>query len=354
MKLESEVRREVKRITDRFLRLGKPTLVHEIKTKLGPKRGVLGYLIQERVIRQVGGNYLPCLCAVMEFEHPDLQKLCFECTQMVLRALRWLYEQNGEQKCTVTEVSNAVQQRYPLADNQVIAVGVLFATDFTDCLSGWTYDSGGFVDTLTVAEGILDFENVESAWQNELDRRTARAEKDKSATLLSPLEKGARENPADLDSVLRVYNRGRFDRDLATLSAEANSGSPLSMVMVDTDRFKHVNDSFGHQAGDEVLRTIASVLRSSCAGKGLCYRYGGDEFAILLRNYSAEEAVALAERVRATVEQAAFEQSPDRVTASIGVATYPSTTERSDDLVSRADAAMYVAKKAGGNQVHIS
>jgi len=157
----------------------------------------------------------------------------------------------------------------------------------------------------------------------------------------------------DLDDLLPIFAKRQFEKDIVTLAASANGSTPLSLLFTDLDHFKSVNDSFNHLVGDEVLIETAKALRAVCDKKGRCYRWGGEEFAVLLPNYSLDEARVLAERVRQAIPQAKFKKYPHEVTASIGVATYPETSSM-DDLLSDADNAMLAAKEAGRNQVCLS
>ena len=120
------------------------------------------------------------------------------------------------------------------------------------------------------------------------------------------------------------------------------------------DQFKQINDLHGHEAGDEVLQGVASVLRTFCAGKGQPYRYGGDEIVVLLPNHSTQEAGSLAERIRQRVERLSFSRYPESITISIGIASYPEPTAELNRLLGDADAAMYVAKDLGGNFVRVA
>jgi diguanylate cyclase (GGDEF)-like protein len=115
-----------------------------------------------------------------------------------------------------------------------------------------------------------------------------------------------------------------------------------------------VNDTFQHDVGDEVLKGIASEIKSACQFKGKCYRYGGDEIAVLLPNHTAAEAYAVAERIRASVARVRFEGYPNQMTLSIGVAAYPGSCPTSDRLFKCADQAMYDAKQNGKNQVRVA
>lgn len=154
-----------------------------------------------------------------------------------------------------------------------------------------------------------------------------------------------------LDPLLGILDRGEFDKDLVKLCKDVTSGKPLALVMVDFDHFKTINDRFGHPTGDGVLRQTASVIREVVNGKGDAYRYGGEELAILLRNHSMAEAVAVAERLRLAIESLDASGIDSDVTASFGVASYPETTDNARDLLEMADAALYQSKGRGRNCV---
>jgi diguanylate cyclase (GGDEF)-like protein len=156
--------------------------------------------------------------------------------------------------------------------------------------------------------------------------------------------------PDLLDALLEIPTRALLTPDLQQLAGESGLDRPLSVLWVDLDQFKQVNDLHGHQAGDEVLRGVASVIRTLCEKKGQPYRYGGDEIVVLLPNYSTREAASLADRIRERVERLSFKQYPETITVSIGMASYPDTPGL-DQLLSNADSAMYAAKEAGGNAV---
>lgn len=104
----------------------------------------------------------------------------------------------------------------------------------------------------------------------------------------------ARDRPPELDDRLPLFRRGIFDRQLRDLVEEPiAAGTPLSLVMIDLNRFKLVNDCHGHLIGDEVLLQAAAIVARGAAQKGTCYRYGGEEFTVLLPNYCNEEALPL-------------------------------------------------------------
>jgi diguanylate cyclase (GGDEF)-like protein len=156
------------------------------------------------------------------------------------------------------------------------------------------------------------------------------------------------------DDLLPIFPRRRLDPELGELVANANELAPLSILMIDIDNFKTVNDRFQHHVGDEVLKGIASAIKSVCESKGRCYRYGGDEIAVLLPNHKLPEAQAVAERILGTVAGVKFEGYPNRMTLSIGVASFPGSCEKGSELLRCADGAMYNAKEGGKNQVRVA
>ena len=155
------------------------------------------------------------------------------------------------------------------------------------------------------------------------------------------------------DELTGVANRRSF---LETLDNELRRaqrfGSPLGLVFADLDNFKLVNDRYGHQAGDDVLRAFADVVRGRIREIDLAARLGGEEFAVLLPETDAAGARALAESLRAAVAELVIWIGPNaiRVTASFGVAAYPET-DGADELMTAADLALYSAKRQGKNRV---
>lgn len=153
------------------------------------------------------------------------------------------------------------------------------------------------------------------------------------------------------DDLLPIARRRMFNRDLPAAVEHANPASPVSLLMIDADRFKSINDAYGHTVGDEVLVDCAKIIAQRCQGKGEAYRYGGEEIVVLLPNFTTQEAAALAELIRSSIEQARVGSVRASVTVSIGIATVPTHAGTAEDLVKAADAAMYSAKKAGRNRV---
>jgi diguanylate cyclase (GGDEF)-like protein len=157
---------------------------------------------------------------------------------------------------------------------------------------------------------------------------------------------------AEIDGLTGIYNRRHLERRLvAELERMARYQHGMAVLMVDIDHFKRVNDEFGHLLGDEVLRHISVVLTRSLRKLDILCRYGGEEFAILLPETTAENAVNVAEKLRRKIEAHNFAGVPRPVTVSIGHADYPKHGVTRDELIKAADAALYAAKQAGRNRV---
>ncbi len=159
---------------------------------------------------------------------------------------------------------------------------------------------------------------------------------------------------SQLDPLLQILDRRAFDADLSSFTAKASATRPLTLLMIDLDHFKRVNDTYGHLVGDGVLRQTAGLIRAASAGKGSCYRYGGEELAVLLSNHGVEEASAVAERLRRSIHEENFTPCSERMTVSIGISTYPETTKDGARLLENTDAALYEAKRSGRNRVSVA
>lgn len=160
------------------------------------------------------------------------------------------------------------------------------------------------------------------------------------------------------DGLTGLYNRRHFDECLEMIWESARLGTgPVSIIMVDIDRFKHLNDNYGHLCGDQVLAAIADILHSSIRGKeDVVVRFGGDEFVVILPFMDRVQASETAERFCNKVRQAAFASptsgAPLPITISCGVATaLPADLLNPNELVAQADRELYRAKAQGRNQV---
>ncbi len=174
------------------------------------------------------------------------------------------------------------------------------------------------------------------------------------------------------DGLTQTYVRSYFKEQLSRMVAAAlGAERPLALLMVDLDHFKEVNDRYGHQAGDEVLKQVSALLRGAVRANDLVARYGGEEFVLVLNDATPDIALAVAERVRRTIERTPVRIPPPsqpthrvggtpppaltiQVTASFGVAMLPLDASDGDSLVQVADEYLYVSKRSGRNRVSCS
>jgi len=169
--------------------------------------------------------------------------------------------------------------------------------------------------------------------------------------LSEELEKSRKE--ATTDFLTQVANRASFDRAISDMVQDFYSRNyPFALLMIDIDNFKKINDTYGHQAGDYVLKELAKLLKSQLRARDIIARYGGEEFAILLPGTTFSQAVRIAERLRKSVEKHLFKYNDVQipVTVSIGLAVMREGLDETS-LIEKADQALYLAKRSGKNQV---
>ena len=163
------------------------------------------------------------------------------------------------------------------------------------------------------------------------------------------------EQLATVDQLTGLYNYRMYHSILNGEIARAQRyGHPLSVLLLDIDHFKRVNDNYGHVIGDRVLERLGLLLRESVRSENSVCRYGGEEFAIIVPELGAEAASEMAERLREIVEQTNFDSGRDhkvQITVSIGVAAFPESAGTVEQLTKAADTALYAAKKQGRNCV---
>jgi len=161
---------------------------------------------------------------------------------------------------------------------------------------------------------------------------------------------------ANTDGLTKCYNKTYFNNKLdLEVKKSKVTGEPLSLIIFDLDHFKNLNDNYGHDAGDYVLKEKAELLRDNGIRKGDVFaRYGGEEFVVLLPKTNLKQAFEIAERLRKLVEKHEFMYDGKilPVTASIGVADYRQGVNEGVDLFKRADSAVYKSKEGGRNQVN--
>jgi diguanylate cyclase (GGDEF)-like protein len=159
------------------------------------------------------------------------------------------------------------------------------------------------------------------------------------------------EEAAFTDHLTGLANRRRFERQLEReVGRTLRYGRPFCLLLLDIDHFKQVNDTHGHEAGDEAIRRLAKSLQAGTRGIDLAARIGGEEFAVLLTETSFEGGAEVAERLRHAIKQ---EEIPmvGHITASFGVAEFPACAQTGRELLTAADAAMYEAKRQGRDRL---
>ncbi len=160
------------------------------------------------------------------------------------------------------------------------------------------------------------------------------------------------------DGLTELYNHRHFYEALDRMLERCNhDGQPLALIMLEIDNFKWYNDTYGHRQGDEVIRTVADLLRRGGRPSDLVARYGGDEFMIILPNNTKDAAHEIAERIRRMVEAYPFTLGDDLITSvtlSVGIAATPEDGSGVAALIDAVDRAQYAAKHSGGNKVHLA
>lgn len=157
---------------------------------------------------------------------------------------------------------------------------------------------------------------------------------------------------AYVDGLTGVFNRRLFEvRLLEEMERAQRYDSALSLIMVDIDHFKKLNDEFGHLLGDEVLKQVSALFGQQLRKADVVCRYGGEEFVIVVPETTGENAMGVADKLRRAVETHLFPGVPRPVTVSLGVAEYPQQGKTRDEIVKAADSALYASKQAGRNRV---
>lgn len=237
-----------------------------------------------------------------------------------------------------------------IKDNETtrdIPVIFLSARDETDVkVSGLALGANDYISKPFKAEELLARVEVAMRLKRERDHLRLSAEEAQATALVA-------QERAMTDALTGMLNRYGLQRVLTHEHAEARRyDRMLSCLMVDVDNFKTINDTFGHMAGDAALKQVAAILTQVVRRSDMVSRYGGDEFLVLLPETDLEGADALAEKIRAAASSQAFgDGSPHfQVTLSIGAATL-ADDESGNDMIARADMALYTAKELGRDRV---
>lgn len=209
---------------------------------------------------------------------------------------------------------------------------------------------GRFVGALILSKRTRD------SWSDPDRRLLVWAASEVSAAFARAYALEAAEARANIDALTGLPNRRYFDELISIARPDRRAGDELGILMIDIDRFKSLNDRYGHATGDTVLRAVAGAIYTMVRAEDTPARFGGEEFAVILRRASASQAAEVAERVRAAV--AAL--SPQRlgieypVTVSVGVAVASSREAPIPSLIEQADRALYLAKRRGRDRVEVS
>ncbi|HEX5393530.1 MAG TPA: diguanylate cyclase [Rhodocyclaceae bacterium] len=221
----------------------------------------------------------------------------------------------------------------------------------------WAYLSAILIPKLGgESQVFVSFNDITARKQAELDLR--KVNMDLQLRLLEILELRERlENQAIRDSLTGLYNRHHlddtFERELARARRE---GMPLAVVLLDVDHFKQLNDTYGHRAGDTVLKAMAALLSSDVRAEDFICRYGGEEFLVILPGMGLDIAAERAERWRVAIAEmrVPVRSTTLQITGSFGIASYPDQGLDADRLIQAADTALYRAKHNGRNRVELA
>jgi len=161
---------------------------------------------------------------------------------------------------------------------------------------------------------------------------------------------------ARCDALTGVSNRSSFDSSLdREISLSKRNTQALSLLVIDIDHFKSVNDNFGHAAGDEVLKAVSDKIQESMRNSDLVFRYGGEEFVAILNNSDCDEALEVAERILDTVRDNVIEYQGQELSVSVSIGlTCLNQLDARESLFNRADHALYEAKNLGRDQVKVA
>jgi diguanylate cyclase (GGDEF)-like protein/PAS domain S-box-containing protein len=207
--------------------------------------------------------------------------------------------------------------------------------------------AGQIINYIAVKEDITQRKQAEQALQK------ANQQLERNLQEIQKLQDSLREQ-AIRDPLTGLYNRRFLEEAIEReFHRAARLAQPLSLVMLDIDHFKTVNDTYGHAAGDVCLVALAQLLADNVRKSDIVCRYGGEEFLLMLLDTGLESAVQHAEKIRSLFEttEIVFEGKPIKATISLGMAAYPAHGKNHEEVIKKADQALYAAKNAGRNRV---
>ena len=235
------------------------------------------------------------------------------------------------------------------------------ARDVADRIASRLRDAYGLRNTLaaplqngrSVAGAIVLSRRTSDVWPEAAVRLLYSAAAETSAALARVYSHQAAESEARTDQLTQLPNRRYFDEYCRLIASRRRTTDRVAVVTVDVDHFKLLNDRYGHQVGDVVLKAIANAIQYSVREEDVPVRFGGEEFLVLLRNPAPGIALEIGERIRQGVRDMDLTEFGvvERVTVSVGVATGQFADEAIDDIVERADRALYAATRTGRDRV---
>jgi diguanylate cyclase (GGDEF)-like protein len=201
---------------------------------------------------------------------------------------------------------------------------------------------------------VLVLRDINELRLSEMELREANAQLTAQLATIQTLQDGLREQ-ALRDSLTGLYNRRYLEETVGRELARAQRNhEPLTILMIDLDHFKNLNDEFGHAAGDQVLRWFGDLIRTKLRPGDIACRYGGEEFMLMMPSAPLAGGIARGDEIRSAFTHLVSTASNNRygpVTLSVGVATFPDDARTASELRRKADAALYVAKRTGRDRV---
>lgn len=263
-----------------------------------------------------------------------------------------------DNRSRLVDSNPSARRLFPLASERAIGTGADHIFAMQPFLIGMlAIDHADQAEIQLERDGEIEYFDVRLSTLTERENLVGRMLVLRNITEARLLQQSL-EEMAITDPLTGLFNRRQFEiLGRQELERTRRYGQPFSVMIFDLDTFKQINDVHGHQVGDEVLKVVALLLRNTMRRSDMCFRYGGEEFTALMPATGAEEARKAAERLRhaiaiSTVE---WEETQIHFTISIGVSIYAGDeNEDFDQLVARADRAMYVAKRAGRNRVSVA
>src|SRR5260370_13736410 len=314
----------------------------------------LRQLVDRSVLRAVeqtyeNETYLPRATAFHYCGDPTSLALAKNSTDIVLRVLPDLYEHEldkepqDRRQLSPADVETEARKLKLDIDEKMVRIGLYFADELSVFHTIQKDPKQIFVVPFRLGERIYEVTKDSSPWDTHIEQGRVSVENHPYGRSLDSID--ISEQPQDIAGLPKK------ERLIADVSRFLTRKAGIALLVIDLDHFKTVNDTKGHPEGDACLNRVVKTIGGVLGRNGVLYRWGGDEFAVSLPDFSTEEAHATAERIRGAVEQAKLEADLP-VTTSIGVSGNDSVANGSaEDLLTAADKAMYVSKQQGRNRV---